>query len=161
MTARGCPRGPADISRTEFVKLDESSRSLALIFHRAREVCHAPGLMEGSITRKDLFMAAPRKYLDELRERATRMAVDARKDPEVRVGAMRRIADQLGIHRRGATDVGDQSRDRRRVAPRGQSQTMRCASRNWRRRTGNSSEPTAVLKAASAFFAAEQMRPSR
>lgn len=35
-------------------------------------------------------MPAPRKYSDELRERATRMAVDARKDPAARAGAIRR-----------------------------------------------------------------------
>jgi transposase len=44
-------------------------------------------------------MAAPRKYPDELRERATRMAVEARKDPATRSGAIPRIADQLGMHR--------------------------------------------------------------
>lgn len=44
-------------------------------------------------------MAAPRKYPDELRERATRMAVEARKDPATRPGAIPRIADQLGMHR--------------------------------------------------------------
>lgn len=43
-------------------------------------------------------MAAPRKYGDELRERATRMAVDARKDPATRSGAVPRIAEQLGMH---------------------------------------------------------------
>ena len=43
-------------------------------------------------------MAAPRKYGDELRERATRMAVDARKDPATRSGAIPRIAEQLGMH---------------------------------------------------------------
>ena len=43
-------------------------------------------------------MAAPRKYPDELRERATRMAVDARKDPATRSGAIPRIAEQLGMH---------------------------------------------------------------
>ena len=43
-------------------------------------------------------MSAPRKYPDELRERATRLAVEARKDPESRVGAVKRIADQLGVH---------------------------------------------------------------
>ncbi len=43
-------------------------------------------------------MAAPRKYPEELRERATRMAVDARKDPATRSGAIQRIADQLGMH---------------------------------------------------------------
>jgi len=43
-------------------------------------------------------MAAPRKYPDELRERATRLAVEARKDPVGRAGAIKRIADQLGVH---------------------------------------------------------------
>ena len=44
-------------------------------------------------------MGAPRKYPDELRERATRMAVEARLDPDRRQGAIARIADQLGVHR--------------------------------------------------------------
>ncbi|WP_420854998.1 IS3 family transposase [Rhodococcus pseudokoreensis] len=43
-------------------------------------------------------MVAPRKYPDELRERATRMAIDARRDPETRAGAYKRVADQLGVH---------------------------------------------------------------
>jgi len=43
-------------------------------------------------------MAAPRKYPDELRERATRMAVDARRDVTTRSGALRRIGEQLGIN---------------------------------------------------------------
>lgn len=44
------------------------------------------------------IMAAPRKYPDELRERATRLAVQARKDPVGRAGAIKRIADQLDVH---------------------------------------------------------------
>ena len=43
-------------------------------------------------------MAAPKKYSDELRERATRMAVELRKDPATRNGAIQRVAEQLGIH---------------------------------------------------------------
>ena len=43
-------------------------------------------------------MAAPKKYSDELRERATRMAVDARRDRATNTGAIKRVADQLGIH---------------------------------------------------------------
>ncbi|GBQ03954.1 hypothetical protein SSP531S_54350 [Streptomyces spongiicola] len=35
-------------------------------------------------------MAAPREYSEELRERATRLAVEARKDPADRTGAIRR-----------------------------------------------------------------------
>lgn len=42
-------------------------------------------------------MPAPRKYPDELRERATRMAVEARRDPATRPGALARIGNQPGI----------------------------------------------------------------
>ena len=44
-------------------------------------------------------MAAQRKYSEELRERATRMALDARRDPATCTGAIKRIADQLGCPR--------------------------------------------------------------
>ena len=43
-------------------------------------------------------MAAPRKYSEELKERATRMAVEAWRDPASRAGAISRIGKQLGIH---------------------------------------------------------------
>ncbi len=43
-------------------------------------------------------MAAPRKYPEELRERATRMAVEARRDPATRAGALARVAGQLGVN---------------------------------------------------------------
>ena len=43
-------------------------------------------------------MAAPRKYSVELQQRATRMAIDARKDPASSRGAIKRVADQLGVH---------------------------------------------------------------
>ena len=43
-------------------------------------------------------MAAQRKYPDELRERATRLAVEARKDPATKPGALARIGGQLGIN---------------------------------------------------------------
>ena len=43
-------------------------------------------------------MAAPRKYPDELRERATRMAVQSRRDPSTRSETFRRVGEQLGIN---------------------------------------------------------------
>ena len=39
-----------------------------------------------------------KKYPDELRERATRMALDALADPARAKGAIRRISDELGVH---------------------------------------------------------------
>ena len=44
-------------------------------------------------------MAAPRKYPDELRERATRLAVELRANPATKQGAIARVAEQLGMHR--------------------------------------------------------------
>lgn len=38
-------------------------------------------------------MAAPRKYGDELRERATRMAVEARQDPATTTDDAKRLAE--------------------------------------------------------------------
>jgi transposase len=43
-------------------------------------------------------MAAPRKYPEELRERPIGMAVDLRRDPATRTGALRRVGEQLGVN---------------------------------------------------------------
>ena len=43
-------------------------------------------------------MPAQRKYPEELKERATRLALDARADAGTRRGAIARIAGQLDIH---------------------------------------------------------------
>ncbi len=43
-------------------------------------------------------MPALRKYPEELRERAIRLAMDARKNPVTRPGAVRRVGEQLGIN---------------------------------------------------------------
>lgn len=43
-------------------------------------------------------MPAPRKYSDELRERATRMALDAIAADGQRMVAIRRVAGQLDVH---------------------------------------------------------------
>ncbi len=55
-------------------------------------------------------MAAPCKHPEELRERAIRLVVDARKDPATRVVAPARIVGQLGISaetlRNWVTQVG-------------------------------------------------------
>lgn len=105
-------------------------------------------------------MAAPRKYPDELRERAVRMALDARKDPATRSNACKRIGEQLGInpetlrgwvvqaeidegHRPGVT-----TSDAERIA------ALERDNRELRR-------ANAILKSASAFFAAELDRPQR
>jgi len=105
-------------------------------------------------------MAAPRKYPDELRERAVRMAVDARKDPLTRSGALTRIGGQLGINpetlrnwvNQAEIDAGDRpgvtTSDAQRLAE------LERENRELRR-------ANAILRSASAFFAAELDRPAR
>ncbi len=105
-------------------------------------------------------MAAQRKYSLELKERATRMAVEARQDPASRVGVFKRIGDQLGVHPEalrtwvkqaeidGGVRAGTTSDDTRRIAD------LERENRELRR-------ANTILRQASAFFAAELDRPSR
>lgn len=105
-------------------------------------------------------MAAPRKYPEELRERAIRMAVDLRKDPATKPGALRRVGEQLGIHpetlrnwvNQAEVDAGDRpgtsSDDAARLAE------LEREVRELRR-------ANAILRSASVFFAAELDRPQR
>ena len=103
-------------------------------------------------------MPAPRKYPDELRERATRMAVDARRDPASRSGAIARIADQLGINRetlRNWVTQAEVDAGERPGTTTDQAQRLAELEReNHELRRAN-----AILKSASAFFAAELDRP--
>ncbi|PRY04594.1 transposase [Kineococcus rhizosphaerae] len=105
-------------------------------------------------------MAAPRKYPDELRERAIRMAIEARRDPATRTGAVKRIGGQLGINpdtlrnwvSQAEVDAGNRpgttTTDAARLAE------LEKENRELRR-------ANAILRSASAFFAAELDRPSR
>ena len=105
-------------------------------------------------------MAAQRKYPLELRERATRLAVEARRDPVSKVGAIKRVADQLGVHPEalrtwvkqaeidGGVVPGVTSVDAGRIAE------LERENRELRR-------ANTILKQASAFFAAELDRPAR
>ena len=101
-------------------------------------------------------MAAPRKYPEDLRERAIRMAVDLRRNPATRSGALRRVGEQLGInpetlrnwvqqaeidedHRPGVT-----SEEARRIAE------LERENRELRR-------ANEILRTASAFFASAEL----
>ncbi len=106
------------------------------------------------------LMSAPKKYSDELRERAVRMALDARRDPATSRGAIKRIADQLGVHPEalrtwvrqaeidGGQRAGTTTDDATRITE------LEREVRELRR-------ANTILKQASAFFAAELDRPSR
>ncbi len=105
-------------------------------------------------------MVAPRKYPEELRERSIRLTLDARQDPASRPGACKRIGEQLGINpetlrgwvMQAEVDGGDRpgttTADAARVGE------LERENRELRR-------TNAILRSASAFFAAELDRPSR
>ncbi len=103
-------------------------------------------------------MPAPRKYPDELRGRATRMVVEARRNPATRPGAIARIGDQLGINRetlrnwvtQAEVDAGDRPGTTT-------DQAQRLA--ELEREVLELRRANAILKSASAFFAAELDRP--
>jgi transposase len=104
-------------------------------------------------------MAAPRKYPDELRERAIRMAVDLRRDPATKTGALRRVADRLGINpetlRNWVNQAEIDAGDRPGTTTMEQARIAELERENRELRRANH-----ILKSASAFFAAELDRPS-
>ena len=59
---------------------------------------NCPGFDAGSDDTEGSLSWDLRKYPDELRERATRMVLEALADPARAKGAIRRIADELGVH---------------------------------------------------------------
>ena len=105
-------------------------------------------------------MAAPRKYPDELRKRAIRTMVDARKDPASRPSACKRIGEQLGINpetlRGWVTQTEVDEGDRPGVTS---ADALKIA--NLEREIRELRRANSILKSASAFFAAELDRPSR
>lgn len=105
-------------------------------------------------------MVAPRKYSDELRERATRLAIEARKDPAARVGAVKRIADQLGVHPEALrTWVSRAERDEG-LRP-GPTTVEAARVAELERENRELRRANQILKSAASFFAAELDRPSR
>lgn len=118
-----------------------------------------PGSVEALNPGRMRVIAAPKKYSDELRERATRMALDAIAVEGQRMVVIRRIAAQLDVHpealrtwvKRAEVDEGKRpgvtSADAARIAE------LERENRELRRANH-------ILKTASAFFAAELDRPS-
>jgi transposase len=106
------------------------------------------------------LMAAPRKYPEELRERAVRLAVDARRDPVTRAGALRRVGEQLGINpetlRNWVTQAEIDQGHRPGTTTDDATRLAELERENRELRRAN-----AILKSASAFFAAELDRPQR
>lgn len=105
------------------------------------------------------IVAAPRKYPEELRERAARLAVEASKDRAARTGAIKGVADQLNVHpetlrgwvKQAETDEGS----------RPGTTSADAAIAELEREVMELRRANAILKSASASFAAELDRPQR
>jgi transposase len=87
------------------------------------------------------------------------MALEARRDPAARVGAFKRISEQLGIHpetlRNWVTQAEVDAGDRPGTSTSDAQRLAELERENRELRRAN-----AILKSASAFFAAELDRPS-
>lgn len=106
-------------------------------------------------------MPAPRKYPDEMRDRAVRLVADLIDDPELQLSvtaACTRVGEQLGINRdtlRGwVKQFQVDSGDRPGISTGDRARLVRLEKENRELRRAN-----AILKTASAFFAAELDRP--
>jgi transposase len=107
-------------------------------------------------------MPAPKKYPDELRDRSIRLVEDLLADPELQLsvtGACRRVSEQLGINRdtlRGWVKQAQIDSGARPGLSTDQARRLKeLEAENRELRRAN-----AILKTASAFFAAELDRPS-
>ena len=107
-----------------------------------------------------MIVAAPRKYPQELRERAVRLVVDAKAESGNLKGACREVGGQLGVHpetlrgwvARAEVDAG--------VRP-GVSTAESVRVAELEREVRELRRANSILKSASAFFAAELDRPQR
>ena len=100
-------------------------------------------------------MSAPRKYPQELRDRAVRMVFEIRQQTGGQPGAIVRVANQLGVHREALRNWVRQAEvdaGQRPGVPTVEQQRIAELEREVRR-------ANEILKAASAFFAAELDRP--
>ena len=105
-------------------------------------------------------MAAPRKYPDELRDRAVRLVREARAEPGGSKGACRRVGEQLGINpetlRGWVTHAEIDAGVRPGVTSDQAARLAELERENRELRRANE-----ILKSAARFFAAELDRPLR
>ncbi len=105
-------------------------------------------------------MPAKPKYPEELKDRATRMAVEARRDVTTRTGAYRRIGEQLGINPESLRNWVKQAEIDGGQRP-GTSSDEATRLTELEREVRELRRANTILRQASAFFAAELDRPSR
>lgn len=103
-------------------------------------------------------MSAPRKYPPELRDRALRMVFEIRQQTGQRVGAIARVADQLGINTEALRNWARQAEVDAGQRP-GVTTAEQQSIAELEREVRELRRANDILKAASAYFAAELDRP--
>ncbi len=101
---------------------------------------------------------APSKYPQELRDRATRLCIEARRDPDTRQGAITRIAEQCGVHKEALRSWVNRAEQEALPATAPDTEAMIRQLQKENRELRRSNE---ILKSAAAFFAAEFDRPQK
>ena len=99
-------------------------------------------------------MPAPRKYPDELRDRAVRLVFEIRRSSGQKQGAVARVADQLGINRetlRGWVRQAEVDDGQRPGTSTGDAQRLA----ELEREVAELRRANGILKAAATFFARE------
>lgn len=108
-------------------------------------------------------MPAPRKYPDEVRQRGVRLVTDLLEDPAEDISvnvACRRVGGQLGINVDTLRGWVRQVRIDTGASP-GQRSDDRVKIRELEKEVRELRRANAILKSASAFFAAEPDRPQQ
>lgn len=99
-------------------------------------------------------MPAPKKYTDELRERAVRLVLELRKSSGQKQGAIARVADQLGVNRETLRNWVNQAEVDSGARP-GTSNADAQRIAELERENRELKRANEILRAASAFFARE------
>lgn len=104
-------------------------------------------------------MAAPKKYPDELRERAVRLYRQSEPQPTIR-----RLAEQLGVHHEALRNwirQAEKAEQERRPGPDGVSHAdLAEENRRLREQNAELQRVNEILRSASAYFASE-LGPTR
>src|SRR6266705_6774200 len=120
-----------------------------------RLVCIATGFVEAPNPRESGTMGAARKYPDELRDRAVRLVLDLVKDQEASVtAACRKVGAELGINADTLRGWAKQAQVERGLRP-GTASADAARIRALERENAELRRVNAILRTASAFFAAE------
>lgn len=102
----------------------------------------------------------PIKYTDELEQRAVELVLHAQANPDTAHGAVRRVADELGVSKEALRVWVRKHKDTGLDTP-AQSVDLESENRRLRAELAEAKRANDILKKASAFFAAELNRPQK